>query len=831
MKKLFFVWIVVGIFFLEASEELKPKSLSVPGVDQSRLVDVDLEQKILALPERTTDLVIINDNYENISNWIDNPRTFSWGDFYHLCVMSAQLLLALSDNQVVLVSKSSWLNVVFLMQLWKDASYFKYDEFYEKYHIFFKFNENFQKDFLKNQTLLRKLEGYSVNLNDAVREMAYLKTSDTKILAEACRRVQDKIVKSVDFDEYKKFEKIFSIYTLYAAFIALPYQCVSVADSYLLFVPGSLIKSFSGDLSKFALVADSFMLDKQQATKKDLEQSHLAIDIALGLKFSALPRYMYDRPLAWQDLIQEMQHLRTEGKLDSALLVNALRSCVIDQQSIKKELQDYTFKILPNFNLFLIGHGSIDAVAEMSYSTFYALLDFFKNSMRTKTLLLLSCYASGVSIKDIYQYDNFYNNAYLESLPYTIILPGVMKSYVTLYHTFLNFSKLCELGKIYADQVWAVENNNFYSKIFRLLNYVESDSLVNNYIEIMKIFSLISEESEELGVISNFIRIKYPHVPWFSLTDYGKTVKTIGRISAAVSDRDIVLGPEVKVVLLEANKVDSPIVMKIADSFTVSLVPVNYHNSYYRISKLVVEHIDPKFRYASASYLDKVSIVTQVLNMLLGQMVRSGHQDPVVILIDQADFFGIKVFDILFDCQLKLLMFSIHQDGLNLVSLYNFKEIKLNPIIMTSEISNMLHESHKKVINLSNKGISFEAHYRKLSRAAHRYAREDRLDIATKLPPTKESIAALDQVLQNTPPVRAKQSKKLQESWSAQQQHTELYGTKKINPKSMNPYAKPFIPKVSLVEQAPEASLVTEENPYVKTVDDQGKVRWVEAKK
>jgi hypothetical protein len=225
---------------------------------------------------------------------------------------------------------------------------------------------------------------------------------------------------------------------------------------------------------------------------------------------------------------------------------------------------------IPTWALWIEGHGGINhSIADLSFARFKEFLAFLENTITTKLLFYISCYAAGVNAELVYK---DLESGVDKTYPFAIITEALTDAPTEARTLRLKLEK----GK----PVVQVRENyrNFFSKV--------ASSDVINYTELRPFVATMQKVKE--SALSNLAQIKFPGLPWFSVLDSDKVV-SIGSIlgKARTKPLDIATffakkGKEAEPlgILLYAKNIPFELIIDIKNiPAIVSMIPGNaFHN-------------------------------------------------------------------------------------------------------------------------------------------------------------------------------------------------------------------------------------------------------------
>ncbi|HSW76347.1 MAG TPA: hypothetical protein VLG50_04855 [Candidatus Saccharimonadales bacterium] len=358
------------------------------------------------------------------------------------------------------------------------------------------------------------------------------------------------------------------------------YICKEVNSDFILFIPRKLI---------------------EQA------QSIKIQELMLGLSFSNLPDYDY-KTLPTDDVFrQTIKDAKSifQKNILGEILLDAMKKLFIDTSELSTLTslpQEQSQSLLPFFNIFIKGHGSDTVTAEISIlfrkkdaneiqtSDLLQFLQFFNNSVRTKSVTFFSCYPGGKKLLDTFKLTNQFNNINLEQIHYPLIFIG---SFFTTIYKFYIYKPY----KLFSQYFMGPSIDYKLTKYFNYLNQTPSD-----YIQAAHLISDVYSPENNLLHPQNIVSIKMPHTSWFTpIKEVAKSEQIISQIEALTSP-EIIIQKNTKVVLLSANLIPKIIVK----SPNFMLIPNNYHNQNYIIEKMYVDSYGFFQSFSLQSFIQKM---------------------------------------------------------------------------------------------------------------------------------------------------------------------------------------------------------------------------------
>lgn len=401
----------------------------------------------IQLPEsRIQNLVICNDSQE----FYINEKVFPLPWTQTTNAISNDLLYALSSEQLILSTKTLWYNVQFLAQLWLDFAHLSKQQIIGKYHSLSKepittFNNNVEI----YQPCIKEIHMLYETINKTIRDHSSQPLSQiSHLIIQAIKPawnknpiwLENKVIQSHLID-------LFTVFTLYQLALANNYTCKNVSKDFILFIPQKILKPVKLDQNLHAITTQANTSNQ---------------DIFIGLRYSSYPDFNYLEPITFaqaKTIAKSLHVSKNMGKfiitaprdLGSELHV-LLSEILIKKHALKAPFKDHFAQIIPNFNIFIAGHGSLDYITanismtivtriktvsiksdkgkletkKITYesSDFLDILKLLNDQVFMKSLTISSCYQSGKKIKDEFNITSKLNNQTLEEITYPIILLG-----------------------------------------------------------------------------------------------------------------------------------------------------------------------------------------------------------------------------------------------------------------------------------------------------------------------------------------------------------------------------------------------------------------------
>lgn len=467
-----------------------------------------LEQSVLN-KERTTNLIIIND----IQEIIDPTNPFA----------TSLLTQALDDQQLILCTKSVWINL--------QSNFTKLNT-----ELFLN-NEPFSIDSTYQQIQGTKWENI---LQEYVLSLEHIESSMISKLKQDFKNnffinlnceLQNILNYILDLI-HAHYKKLLATRNDFLQLIKSKYICKELNNDFILFIPQKYVQNQSKNLIK---------------------------DAWTGLSYSQYPDYSLTNIIdqkRFEKISERSQFLLENMHIFNESLFQVITALIISNQFIK-------YEDLPFFNIFLIGHGSDNLIAEIDInpikneelSPFLKLMHIFNRSFRTKSVTLMSCYPGGKKLVDAYKIDNKYTNKFLDAVSYTIINIG------TLYKTIrLDINQKFFIN--YFSDLQETPPN--YSKICSMLT--------NNFIE-------------------NHISLKLPHTAWFSPIQLKDHTITLSQVAMTTKNDPITIDSK-KIIFLGANYIPRTLKFNADEIRELPIfLPENYINQSYYFTNLEFDNL------------------------------------------------------------------------------------------------------------------------------------------------------------------------------------------------------------------------------------------------
>lgn len=318
-------------------------------------------KEILELKEnpRTTNLIIFNDVYENSIKKLLTPSTLKKDG---LGVVTEELAEALSGlaqslatNQLVLCTKSLWINLQNIVEIWLNYAQTNETKLISDHEA--KINSQ------SYQNLLNELEEYEISLKTNQKSIEDIKKSfnrlkntnkekdilDISNFSTAIKSLQKKydqintspndLDKDIDYFNVSNsfMAEFLTIYMSYQIILAHEYTCKQVTPEYLLFLPKDLVRKYSKPAMQ---------------------------NFWVGFDFTDLANYDHTQFLSEKENIKFFKKTLTIAQQNSlgSKLLQALTQ-------LKIHTTNNQTSSIPFFNVFIIGHGELKPhplVAEIS---------------------------------------------------------------------------------------------------------------------------------------------------------------------------------------------------------------------------------------------------------------------------------------------------------------------------------------------------------------------------------------------------------------------------------------------------------------------------------
>jgi hypothetical protein len=481
--------------------------------------------------ERVTNLVIVNDGMDlvpkNIPPWFLDESSEG--------ALIMDLVAALVSNQLVLCTKSNWISLQNIIQIWDDYVNLSEEELLKIFESsdmttmekikFTLGKRGIKKQIKAGKELVVKLDGMYERLMQAINQESDPKNKYAKaqemVHAFAKELYPDGVDNLFEDKEFLSLCAAFTAYVSYKIILAYDYICKEVSPEFILFVPQELVDRQAEIVdnlrNKPVLIGGAARNVAKAAVFKVGSKEK---DFLLGLKYSKLPDYRYEEFVSEEvaDLIVQLaQLLAYYNQLGQHLLL-VLQKLKID------EFQQNTLN-LPVFNIVLCGHGDQNnVIAEIAIkseknvkgietSDFLEILKFFNHAMRVKSLAIIACYPGGKKMINTFNISNQFNNINLEQITYPIIFVGSFSTATNvpwMYQQPFSETAVTLYTKHFLYGTSDEAYKSMYQNYFKNLNQMPS-----NYEGAAQVISGVTILGHEVDNINNYASIKYPHTSWF----------------------------------------------------------------------------------------------------------------------------------------------------------------------------------------------------------------------------------------------------------------------------------------------------------------------------
>ncbi len=445
----------------------------------SLLYFIDVKSSEALSKERVTDLVIFNDAQELI-RLSDSPDNINQ---LQKAIIN-NFIAALLEEQLILATKSLWVSFQNMETIWQDYTALSTEEIKNKY-------QPRDNNIEKVSKIMKEVEDYYQQIEKDIRE------------GKKESEIKDFLTKIPNKNNYAEITAIFQAHCLYQIIISYDYICKDLGN-FILFIPKELTLKSGNDKEK---------------------------NIFIGLSYTELPDFEYKEELSISnqvDIFSKIEQIRNNEKLGEELL-NVLKRLIVN----KSILNHYPKAELSSFNIIINGHGSEELVAEISMKLYdnlqtkkktsdvLQLLNFLNSSLiKTKSLLISSCFSGGKKIRDIIKssLDNpfvigdpskknylFWNN-FFESIKYSIIAVGAF------YAPSVGLLKKALFT--FKDENFAIYNNHYITKD------VKDRLILKKYFQYLNEIPVKYKEAARLFFFEeinfeNLASIKLPNLGWF----------------------------------------------------------------------------------------------------------------------------------------------------------------------------------------------------------------------------------------------------------------------------------------------------------------------------
>ncbi|MBP6892695.1 hypothetical protein KBB68_03905, partial [Candidatus Babeliales bacterium] len=447
--------------------------------------------------ELVTNLLIFNDGcdlyYPDFADWVQQDPGSG--------AIIMEMAIGLLENQLVLCTKSLWVSMQNIVQIWNDfvnkSEQELIDDFentmkeYEKTNIEklkFMFEKYaYRKEIKSQKSLILQLNGMYEKLIQETKDVDNLKNKYA-IAQSLIKQFKEGLYPiSMNKFSYDSVCSLFRGYLVYQIILNQNYICKKIQikrrfdvrnEEYLLFIPKDMNNNFDWNL----------LID-----------------------------YKYNKFIDCYALFDRMESYNDQNSLGAELL-KTLKILI----SLKKDKNIDSF-----FNVFISGHGDKNMIAEISIesqeseienkkSDFLKLLDFFQYDMQVQSLGISACYPGGQKIHKTFDVSNQFNNFKLEHVSYPVIFVGsffaVTYVLADVHQPFIEDRPQFYTNKFLygpSDDV----NRHMYQQYFQYLNQQPA-----NYEGAARVISNVfnfKNNTIKFEKISNFVSIKYPNISWF----------------------------------------------------------------------------------------------------------------------------------------------------------------------------------------------------------------------------------------------------------------------------------------------------------------------------
>jgi len=242
-------------------------------------------------------------------------------------------------------------------------------------------------------------------------------------------------------------------------------------------------------------------------------------EMTLGLKVNHMETTPFDKIVTMNVIKRDNSNYFFEALYDT----NTNKSSLF---CTKSDYKNRGVQNIPLWSIFMQGHGAMqyDPRAEgiivgLTHTIFKKVLDFFENSINTRLLVYISCYAAGST----------------NELIFKDVLSGVQKTYsFAIITQALTDAPVMSASNILLSSdgkvvVGTLANFESFLLLARTLDFVD-------YKEIIKtIFPLMPSEdfkNQNKQLWAHIPQLKLPGVEWFSVLESNKNVLSIGSILA-----------------------------------------------------------------------------------------------------------------------------------------------------------------------------------------------------------------------------------------------------------------------------------------------------------
>lgn len=521
--------------------------------------------ELQSLPEkRTHNLILLNDFSE-----FDSPVKFPWSKQpFTPRAITTELIMALSHNQLTICPKVLWHHLQYYANMFKDLATLSPQNFQEQYEL----PSSTLKDIQQYQELCKPI---------------YQKISPTLIQRFWQTVGSSSFTTSTD----PTLHGIVTAYIHYQRILQQNFTCKAISKDFILFVPQQLTGSI--DLNPGTLT------EKKGISRQDL---------FLGIRYYNYETYSYKESLS--------QYYQLPQDPESAF-IKTLQSIAISPHNLRPEYQEYSYKVLPQFNVYLSGHGSETETAGLSIklnkttqkSVFLQFLKTLEDQYFTKSLTTLSCFTGGKKVADTFQATSLFDASFLTEISYPIIMTGTTFSPAFIASPPQQKSLTTKVA--YAQ--------NMFENLFRALN--QAPPRYDQAAQAVSFNPSTTQTQQEALQLHNFAMIRMPNSQWFTPISYQKHVKNLSQITMTTATKPIVISDKIQIVLLSANRYPQTIKFN-HDATPPTFIPSNYINQTYMFRAMTFDY--PYSIHFLLSHFFKIKEIQEPITITIDKLTIKG---------------------------------------------------------------------------------------------------------------------------------------------------------------------------------------------------------------
>jgi len=558
------------------------------------------------------------------------------------------------------------------------------------------------------------------------------------------------------FDNYqnRKFHisTMRALYSFYKAYEQIfqpsSYVCQEINDAFLLLTPKLMAQQSVGVLPISAMVVDKQTMDSG--------------DFWLGLNRSLLPIYIQDSAwfTTWKQRI-DSSLCDTAQKLGN-YLHKALDRLFVTKQDLLPELRDHAIHILPSMNIFIDGHGNeSNQIVGIEQDQFVAFVKKLDRKIMTKSLGCSCCFIGGSRFENLFGHAYYDKKTVVPNVGFPIIFIG----------SFLD-------STIGSSSSAVTRSVNVFSSYFQ---YVNSDT--PDFAKAGNSIAGISFEDEPWkDSLANYVSIKYPGLEWLDAADDKQNVLKLSNVYVHTRKK-IDIPNSVKVILMNANSIATTLqINRLIDvehlSATPTFLPMSYMNPNYCISQL--EFLDVRFSTKTLS-VDGANVLQEVVELLRAMFFAhwSNLEDSIHVVIERLNIVN-GVGD---SGSLALLNVCLNLKAQEGCFLYEASQTPY--FFQVDRARNMIHFARTMTReDVAGKSADIKNNAQNLAHYEKALARKNLYELKKILRQDKNNL-----------PDMVRDSHGQYDSMSQEAKNANVFH-KKAPKSDLNPYAKPFYPKV-----------------------------------